>query len=48
MKFVILTNHRHKPSEFNYKELIRLLSVEGHPTKTVLVQACMGVFFIRS
>jgi hypothetical protein len=29
------------------KELIRLLSVEGQPTKAVLAQTCMGVFFIR-
>jgi hypothetical protein len=27
---------------------IYLLSVEGQPTKAVLVQTCMGVFFIRS
>jgi hypothetical protein len=31
-----------------WKELIRLLSVEGQPTKVVLAQTCMGVFFIRS
>jgi len=30
------------------KELIRLLSVEGQPTKAVLAQTCMGIFFIRS
>jgi len=30
------------------EELIRLLSVEGQPTKAVLAQTCMGVFFIRS
>jgi hypothetical protein len=31
-----------------WKELIYLLSVEGHPTKAVLVQTFMGVFFILS
>jgi hypothetical protein len=31
-----------------WKELIRLLSVEGHPTKAVLTQTCMVVFFIHS
>jgi hypothetical protein len=30
------------------KELSRLLSVEGQPTKVVLAQTCMGVFFIPS
>jgi hypothetical protein len=25
----------------------RLLSVEGQPTKAVLAQICMGVFFVR-
>jgi hypothetical protein len=30
------------------KELIRLVSVEGQPTKAVLAQTFMGVFFIRS
>jgi hypothetical protein len=29
------------------KELIRILSVEGQPTKAVLVQTWMGEFFIR-
>jgi hypothetical protein len=27
---------------------IRLLSVEGQPTKTVLAQTCVGVIFIHS
>jgi hypothetical protein len=27
------------------KKIIRLLSVEGQPTKAVLAQTCMGVFF---
>jgi hypothetical protein len=31
-----------------HKALIRLLSVAGQPTKAVLVQTCMGVFFILS
>jgi hypothetical protein len=31
-----------------WKELIRLLSVEGQPTKEVLAQTCVGVVFIRS
>jgi hypothetical protein len=31
-----------------WKELTRLLSVEGQPTKAGLAQTCMGVFFIRS
>jgi hypothetical protein len=31
-----------------WKQLIRLLSVEGQPTKAVLAQPCMGVFFVRS
>jgi hypothetical protein len=31
-----------------WNELIRLISVEGQPTKTVLAQTCMGVLFIRS
>jgi hypothetical protein len=31
-----------------WKELIRLLSVEGQTTMVVLAQASMGVFFIRS
>jgi hypothetical protein len=31
-----------------WKKLICLLCVEGQPTKAVLAQACMGVFFIRS
>jgi hypothetical protein len=29
------------------KQLIRLLSVEDQPTKAVLAQICMVVFFIR-
>jgi hypothetical protein len=29
-------------------EIIRLLSVEGQPTKAVSAQTCMGVFFIRA
>jgi hypothetical protein len=31
-----------------WKELIRLLSADGQPTRTVLVQTCVGVFFVRS
>jgi hypothetical protein len=31
-----------------WKELIRLLCVEGQPIKAVLPQTCMGVFFIHS
>jgi hypothetical protein len=31
-----------------WKELIRLHSVEGQPTKAVLAQTCMGAFFILS
>jgi hypothetical protein len=31
-----------------WKELIRILSVEGQPTKAALAQTCMGVLFIRS
>jgi hypothetical protein len=31
-----------------WKELIHLHCAEGQPTKTVLAQTCMGVFFIRS
>jgi hypothetical protein len=31
-----------------WKELIRLLSVDGQPTKAVLAQICVGVFFIYS
>jgi hypothetical protein len=31
-----------------WKELMRLLSVEGQPAKTVLAQTCVGVFSIRS
>jgi hypothetical protein len=31
-----------------WKELIRLLSVECHPTKAVLAETCMGAFFIPS
>jgi hypothetical protein len=31
-----------------WKELIRLLCVEGQPTKAVLTLTCMGVSFIRS
>jgi hypothetical protein len=30
------------------KKLIRLLSAEGQPKKTVFAQTRMGVFFIRS
>jgi hypothetical protein len=30
-----------------WKELIRLLSIGGQPTKAVLAQTCMGVFFVR-
>jgi hypothetical protein len=31
-----------------WKELIRVLSADGQPTRTVLAQTCVGVFFIRS
>jgi hypothetical protein len=31
-----------------WKELISLLSVEGQPTKAVLAQRCVAVFFISS
>jgi hypothetical protein len=31
-----------------WKELIRLLSVQGQSTKVVLAQTCVGAFFIRS
>jgi hypothetical protein len=31
-----------------WSKLIRLLSVEGQPTKAVLAQIYVGVFFIRS
>jgi hypothetical protein len=31
-----------------WKEVIRLLSVEGQPTEAVLAQTCEGVFFFRS
>jgi hypothetical protein len=31
-----------------WQELIRLLSVDGQPTKAVLAQTYMGVFLIRS
>jgi hypothetical protein len=31
-----------------WKELIRLLSVEGQPTMALLSHICVGVFFIRS
>jgi uncharacterized membrane protein len=30
-----------------WKKLIRLLSVEGQPTKAVLAHTCMGVFFFH-
>jgi hypothetical protein len=30
------------------EKLIRLFSVECQPTKAVLAQTCLGVFFIRS
>jgi hypothetical protein len=30
------------------KERIRLLSIQGQPTKAILSQTCMGAFFIRS
>jgi hypothetical protein len=28
-----------------WKELIRLISVEGQPTKAVVAQKCVGIFF---
>jgi hypothetical protein len=31
-----------------WKELIRLLSVDGQPIKADLAQTCVGVFFIRA
>jgi hypothetical protein len=31
-----------------WKERIRVLSIEGQPTRAVLAQTCMAVYFIRS